>query len=68
MARAILLKNLEKHITPEMEAKYFDKFSRRAGYFGNGIYGIEGNLYSTDTRELFLMFCARNENIKFINE
>jgi hypothetical protein len=68
MNTAILREDLEKHITPEMEAKHFNKFSRRAGYLGNGIYGIEGDLYSNDTRELFLMFCARNEKIKFVNE
>ena len=68
MARKILLKNLHKYITPEMEKKHFDKFSKRAGYIGNGIYRILDDLYSTDTRELFLMYCARQEGIEFDKE
>jgi len=64
MARKILVKNLHKYITPEMEEKYFNTFSRQASYMGNGIYSIS-NLYSTDTRELMLMYCAMREGIKF---
>ena len=64
MSKEISIKNLGKHITPEMEDKYFSTFEKRAGYAGNGIYKID-SLYSTDTRELFLMFCAQEENIEF---
>lgn len=53
-------------ITPEMEAKYFKRFSKRAQYLGNGIYNIDC-VYSKDTRELFLMYCAICENIEFEN-
>jgi hypothetical protein len=67
MSKPILLKNLGKHITPAMEEKHWDSFEKRAGYLGNGIYKIE-NLHSTDTRELFLMFCAQQEGINFDKE
>ena len=66
MAQTIEIKDLGKHITPEMEEKYFSRFERFAGHVGNGIYKIH-NLHSTDTRELFLMFCAQEENIEFEN-
>lgn len=65
MARKIQIKNLHKHITPEMEEKHFDTFSKRAGYAGNGIYRVFDDLFSTDTRELFLMYCARMEGLNF---
>jgi hypothetical protein len=55
---------LESKITGEMEAKWFPKFTKQARYLGNGVYNIPAtNLYSTDTRELFLMFVAANEGI-----
>ena len=66
MSQKILIENLGKHITPEMEDKHFSKFERFAGHVGNGIYKIHEH-YSTDTRELFLMFCAQEENIEFEN-
>lgn len=48
-----------------MEKKHFPSFEKMAGYVGNGIYKILDDLYSTDTRELFLMYCARQEGIQF---
>jgi hypothetical protein len=61
-----VIEQLKKKITPKMEIKHFPKFERQAGYLGNGVYNINGtNLFSTDTRELFLMFCAVQEGIKF---
>ena len=49
-----------------MENKYFPKFEKQAAYLGNGVYSIPAtNIYSTDTRELFLMFVAIHENIPF---
>ena len=63
MSRKIEVENLRKYVTPEMEDKHFHNFSKRASYAGNGIYCISG-LYSTDTRELFLMFVAQQEGLK----
>ena len=55
-----------KKITPELDKKWRPKFERQAVYIGNGIYHIGGtDLYSTDTRELFIMFFAVQENIPF---
>jgi len=63
-----LTEKLEKKITLEMETKWMPKFEKQAGYRGNDVYNILGtNLFSTDTRELFLMFCATNEGIKLPN-
>lgn len=60
-----LITALEKKITPEMETKWMPKFEKQAGHRGNGVYNVLGtNLFSTDTRELFLMFCACKEGIK----
>jgi len=59
--------NLKRLISKEMEDKWFNMFSKQAGYAGNGVYTI-CNLYSTDTRELFLMFIAQQEQIPFENE
>jgi hypothetical protein len=60
------IKGLERKITSEMENKWYNKFSKQAQYMGNGVYGIPmAHIYSTDTRELFLMFVAINENIKY---
>jgi hypothetical protein len=67
MASKIKVKNLGNHITKEQEEKWFKIFCARAGYMGNGIYKVDG-LYSTDTRELFLMFVAQQEEIPFENE
>lgn len=61
-----LVAKLEKKITKEMENKYFPKFQKQAAYLGNGIYSIPGtNILSTNTRELFLMFVAAQENMPF---
>lgn len=54
------LEELKKLITDEIEWKYQDRFNREARYMGNGIYSISG-LYSTDTRELYLMFIGQQE-------
>lgn len=59
-----IIKELEGKISEELQDKWLDKFNRRSGYKGNGIYGI-GRLVSTDTRELFLMFVADVENIDY---
>ena len=60
---------LEKKITSKMETKWFPSFEKQARYLGNGCYNICGtNLYSTDTRELFLMFVAAKEGIKIPSE
>lgn len=56
------LKRLEKKLTPEIEAKYWDRFLKQSGCVGNGIYTVYGtNLHSSDTRELFVMFCCQEE-------
>ena len=59
-----LIQKLEKKITKEMEEKHYPRFEKYASYLGNGVYGIRG-LYSTDTRELFLMFVAKEEGIEY---
>lgn len=59
-----LTEELEKKITKEMEDKHYPNFSRFAGYAGNGVYCIS-TLYSTDTRELFLMYVAEREKIAY---
>jgi hypothetical protein len=48
----------------DIEAKYYDKFSKYSRYLGNGVYTMDGHV-STDTRELFLMVCLFREKIKF---
>lgn len=53
-------RNGRKQITPALENKWKDIFDRQAMYRGNGTYSIAG-LYSTDTRELFLMFICQQE-------
>ena len=50
-----------------VEDKYHDTFGKRAGYLGNGVYTINGN-YSNDTRELFLMFVAQQEQVPFTKD
>ena len=61
-----ILEKLKDKITPEMESKHWDNFMKQAQFLGNGVYNIPAiNLYSTDTRELFLMFIAARENIKY---
>lgn len=59
------IQRLEKLISQEIQDKYFVKYCRQSRFLGNGVYGIPGtNLYSTDTRELFLLFCAAQEEIE----
>jgi hypothetical protein len=48
----------------DIDKKYFDKFSKYARYLGNGVYTIDG-IVSTNTRELFLMYCLFREKIQF---
>ncbi len=45
-----------------LEGKYDKAFERQAAFKGNGIYTI-ANLFSTDTRELKLMFVLQQEGI-----
>jgi hypothetical protein len=60
-----IIEYLEKRISNKKQDKYFPRFSKQAAYMGNGIYSIpQTNIYSTDTRELFLMFVAAQEGIK----
>jgi len=58
---------LKSLITPAMEKKYLPYFEKQASFLGNGVYTI-ASLYSTDTRELFLMFCAQQEQIDYETE
>jgi hypothetical protein len=61
-----LTDKLEKKITAKMESKWMPKFEKQSRYLGKGVYSIPAtNLFSTCTRELFLMFCACQEGIKF---
>lgn len=59
-----IIKELETKITQEQEDKWFPTFSKRSQCVGNGIYNL-GRHYSTDTRELFLMFVADMEDIDY---
>ena len=57
------LNNLDKKVktlSQEKQDKYFNQFSKQASYRGNGTYEI-GGLFSSDTRELFLMFVGQQE-------
>ena len=60
------IKYLQKKIpeTIDVEVKYRNKFDKQARYLGNGTYHWNG-VYSTDTRELFLMGVLVAEGIKF---
>lgn len=58
------IKDLEKKISKKLEEKHWKQFERQASFLGNGIYGWRG-VYSTDTRELFLMGIALVEGIKY---
>lgn len=65
MKTLTLTEKLEKKITPEMEKTWMLYFEKQAGFLGNGVYNVLGtNLFSTDTRELFLMFVACKVGIK----
>jgi len=61
------IKYLESKVTKELEDKYRKNFDRSAGYKGNGVYEW-ANVYSTDTRELFLMGILSIEGIRFKKE
>lgn len=63
------LEKLEKRITANMNEKWMSLFSKQARYLGNGVYGIpQTNIYSTDTRELFVMFVAAKEGFDLPQE
>ena len=57
------IEELEKEVTSKMEEDYRTKFERQAHYLGNKVYSIAG-LYSSDTRQLFLMYCLLREDLK----
>jgi hypothetical protein len=46
----------------DIDEKYFDRFAKYARYMGNGVYQYHG-MYSTDTRELFLITSLLQEGI-----
>ena len=46
----------------DIDKKYFDKFTKYTRYMGNGVYQYR-NIYSTDTRELFLLTSLIQEGI-----
>lgn len=46
----------------DINEKYGDKFGKYARYMGNGVYQYRG-IYSTDTRELFLITSLLQEGI-----
>lgn len=63
----MIVEELENKISNEVQDRHFSTFSKQAVFLGNGIYEIAGR-YSTDTRELFLMYCADREGIIFETE
>lgn len=48
----------------DIDKLFYDNFAKFASYMGNGIYSYRG-LYSTHTRELFLMYCLRELGINY---
>jgi hypothetical protein len=46
----------------DIDKKYFNNFSKYSCYMGNGVYQYRG-IYSTDTRELFLITSLLQEGI-----
>lgn len=60
---SMTMEELQEGVTPELEEKYSNYFDRFAKYVGNGIYTI-GRMYSTDTRELFLMYIHMREDLE----
>ena len=60
-----LYKKVQEHITLVEEDEYQAKFAKFARYVDNGIYNI-GSHYSTDTRELFIMWVAAKLDIPFV--
>lgn len=61
------IKELDKKISSEVEDKWYPTFCRQSSYVGNNIYKI-GRLYSSDIRELFLMFVADMEEIDYLGK
>jgi hypothetical protein len=57
------LKYLKSKVSDELEEKYRHSFDRSATYRGNGVYEW-ANVFSTDTRELFLLGIIGIEGIK----
>ena len=60
---SLSIEELDKQVTQEMEEEYSLSFDRQASYLGNFTYSIAG-LYSSDTRQLFLMYCLLREDLK----
>lgn len=61
-----IIKQLESKISTDLEEKHRQQWEKQAQYMGNGVYmNCAMGEYSTDTRELFLMYVARKEKIKF---
>ncbi len=58
------IKYLEYLVNEEMEDKYRGNFEKYATYRGNGVYYWK-EIYSTDTRELFLLGILEAEKIKY---
>ena len=48
----------------DIDKLFYDNFAKFASYMGNGIYSYRG-LYSTDTRELFLMSSLQRLKIEY---
>lgn len=46
----------------DIDEKYFNRFAKYACYMSNGVYQYRG-VYSTDTRELFLITSLLQEGI-----
>jgi hypothetical protein len=62
------VEQLDNLLPTDIYEKYFFKFSKQAAYMGGGVYHIPGTtLFSADTRNLFLMYCAAAEGIEFAN-
>ena len=60
----IEVKDLKHIITPKQDRIHRKRFEEQAVYLGNSIYHI-AELYSTNPRELKLMFTAQQEGIDF---
>jgi hypothetical protein len=59
-----LVKTLEAKISTEMETKHYAAWERQARYMGNKVYqNTVTRQFSTDTRELMLMYIATMEKI-----
>jgi len=64
MQKNFFVEQLEEKINLTLESKWADAFKKEALYVGDGIYVASG-LLSVNIRELFLMFIASKENIKW---